>query len=1358
MSLRIAFPKLPSLPAKFSADSLNSFAVQIDDITRVALQQLDQLKKQNESYSSVVLTVKEVGATLAPINNLLSDIDQLSNNLSRLQDSIEVRRVTVLLNNLTEEGEGALSGLNELCPHIENVLSLYLIASGASNSIKAYRSALITKEKSEYLMDWIDELPASPFYDRWVGVNTFLELVFDPKFNLYDCAQKYSAEQLINTGWTFEELLKLFEDQPALLDSLVQSGLQVPVYRVRSLLKIRFIFEMAKTIPKAYLPALQRVIEASCGELIFEDALPFLRWCKKEFDQASDQNLLLDGMERVIALYWKSEVFEKAWPSIQAKGDYPSLIMAVNGIQRLNDAKEVAAVIEKWVCVKQPSAVENLKTLASKHPSNTSLLARWISSYYKYINENKGALNWEECLQLMVVEPPEQSLSDSILLLETSSLTSKAQGKVLELAEFFPFRIKEIVALYIEIEELRRSGNEMLLLHERLKELMQSDPKRTLKILYHTNNLLELERSFSAQPGKQLTSPSTQVQNPMTLWEQIKQFEEEDVIELYEAEPAVLKFFKERAVKNEIALNPIRIIFERNKEALLGIVERASTYDNVLLNNIFLGASAAVAPMDVTPEKDLLIKLYQASAMGYLADILNFFKNFKSALEYLIEAPNDDEKARRQLHAECLRDIYRVSEIAQFDLLVSLLKTDTPKSAALKEVIVKREHGPLQALINLDENTHCSLISSIALDGLTHANRAKLWEATYNRPYTFDDAPFSASVKSFELNCSAEDCTPLYVVKAIADRLILPDGTIDRSSIDAISTSDSIRGLPFISPVKKALAAALQAIRVDPEFSQRLAALHTTPARGSEVGMLVRHVMQKPEDEELTLQDVRHAVLSGLLWPTRQGGIGSCFATGFVIRDEFYHEGIKQKFEDLCMMTHEGVIRVNASCNGKTHITLPVFGSDLIRNKSFYNDHLLSRAREFTLSSMGVGEHRSSFNESLLFDEYFKNLISPFNIDLHEDFSKTLNQQAAFLIERVYLAASEDPISNELGSWCLRHRKTGRVINSAAGYVAVIHEILDQTREQLVGAKPILEAILGQVFDGLKQCANSSEFMSEMMGVSQVSPLLMLNPERYAHLEGGPWITYAEGGASIGITSRLFNITLKEKQTFLRSLENRALGLMILHEIQGLPPAIKEICQQHSEYRELFKFELEEDGHECALKPADLLKELAIYTPAEILQKFIDEAIAYYERPCEEGKLQTWIETLRLSIQDSSFQYIMSSPEIASAKSLKGLWNAIINRCYSMGLSEEFRKYVETTFMRVAAWEQGGLPSFKLGDSNYRHLPEFGLVVGVNKYNLIPAFLSDDSRYFRLIEDMKSVSFFDRQPYRHDFNRVYSGH
>ena len=102
------------------------------------------------------------------------------------------------------------------------------------------------------------------------------------------------------------------------------------------------------------------------------------------------------------------------------------------------------------------------------------------------------------------------------------------------------------------------------------------------------------------------------------------------------------------------------------------------------------------------------------------------------------------------------------------------------------------------------------------------------------------------------------------------------------------------------------------------------------------------------KDDSINPQQVRQIMLSGLLCPTRQSQMGSCFATSIVIQQDTYAMGLRQKLEDFLMMMAKGAL---TRSNKNLTMDYPVYVEDLLRETLMDDDHLLNRSQSLPCSA-----------------------------------------------------------------------------------------------------------------------------------------------------------------------------------------------------------------------------------------------------------------------------------------------------------------------------------------------------------------------------------------------------------------------
>lgn len=189
-------------------------------------------------------------------------------------------------------------------------------------------------------------------------------------------------------------------------------------------------------------------------------------------------------------------------------------------------------------------------------------------------------------------------------------------------------------------------------------------------------------------------------------------------------------------------------------------------------------------------------------------------------------------------------------------------------------------------------------------------------------------------------------CTPLSI--AISRCLLTPGGTLNLGIIDTILEHLNKPSIQVEPVIKNYIRTMLRFMQQDYDFSQRLEACREPPAK-SDQRLIIQKLLGLKDDSQVDKGAAQLAILSALLWPTRQGNVGSCFATSEVIRMNSFPDGAKQTLEDLLSIVAEGcIVR-----KGKKY-TLYYDKDNFFT--MFTGEHFLSRAREYLIARMYEGE------------------------------------------------------------------------------------------------------------------------------------------------------------------------------------------------------------------------------------------------------------------------------------------------------------------------------------------------------------------------------------------------------------------
>lgn len=143
------------------------------------------------------------------------------------------------------------------------------------------------------------------------------------------------------------------------------------------------------------------------------------------------------------------------------------------------------------------------------------------------------------------------------------------------------------------------------------------------------------------------------------------------------------------------------------------------------------------------------------------------------------------------------------------------------------------------------------------------------------------------------------------------------------------------------------------------EFNERLSKIKTLPG-DSRRADLVNKILHLKQGSNVSSRDAQVAVVSALLWPLRQGQVGSCFVTSIAIQLASHEGGVKQLLEDYISLINNGCLTRKIKDSHKGTIDYPL----VLNKEHFFNNHiddnLLTRAFEYTLANTMMSSETAS--------------------------------------------------------------------------------------------------------------------------------------------------------------------------------------------------------------------------------------------------------------------------------------------------------------------------------------------------------------------------------------------------------------
>ena len=344
-----------------------------------------------------------------------------------------------------------------------------------------------------------------------------------------------------------------------------------------------------------------------------------------------------------------------------------------------------------------------------------------------------------------------------------------------------------------------------------------------------------------------------------------------------------------------------------------------------------------------------------------------------------------------------------------------------------------------------------------------------------------------------------KESSPKEIANCIAECLLQPNGKVNLSLISALKTSKTLKAACKNDLIRQHIDFVFSALERNPLLADRISFLPTPSARLNQ--KLVCQVLGLPKDEPIHTFHLRQILLSSLFCPQRQSQIGSCFATSITIEYQSYSQGLSQTLEDNIDILYENKLTRIVK---DAEIEYPAFVEELLASPEFQNDHLLNRAREYTLAAMSSGssnlitENIKNFNADILGD-----------INIWNEICKKL-----FLVKykAVFIPFKKSPAPpHDLGVWCLADKKTHALIDTPEKYQKMLEDVYQNAEKELVAKfadKPDSEKKIREVVVKATTQINTLDFLTNFE-INSSTQLYQINPiTEYKTATKLPWLHY----------------------------------------------------------------------------------------------------------------------------------------------------------------------------------------------------------------------------------------------------------
>lgn len=241
----------------------------------------------------------------------------------------------------------------------------------------------------------------------------------------------------------------------------------------------------------------------------------------------------------------------------------------------------------------------------------------------------------------------------------------------------------------------------------------------------------------------------------------------------------------------------------------------------------------------------------------------------------------------------------------------------------------------------------------------------------------------------------------------------------------------------------------------NPEYSERLTEL----GQSEPVPILDREfdkIFQAHKNKPLHLR-LKMALLTSMLWPIRQDGVRSCFATSKLINLMNDPQGLLQVFEDMMTLFSKGYIH-RKQVNNKNAVRFPLIAPEV----DGHNDFTLARYYEYTLSSLftvdgNYYQLRSSILQRTLgiWGKIFHRPLDGdyYGAQMARTFGKSVTDTLLANVERacveVFNGFAKNPSQKSRGAWQIVDKVSGVPLNSYERVVKFFEKMFRLLKAQI---------------------------------------------------------------------------------------------------------------------------------------------------------------------------------------------------------------------------------------------------------------------------------------------------------------------
>lgn len=461
------------------------------------------------------------------------------------------------------------------------------------------------------------------------------------------------------------------------------------------------------------------------------------------------------------------------------------------------------------------------------------------------------------------------------------------------------------------------------------------------------------------------------------------------------------------------------------------------------------------------------------------------------------------------------------------------------------------------------------------------------------------------------------DTTKMTIV--IASLLLNLDGTINTALIPAVLAalhSEQFEKFETLGEGRAFIAHVLHAIQKDPAFSDILKNLKVTDPdlRSNQLMRKIRpHIL--PAFKAAIPRDAQIAALSALLWPLRQSGAGSCFATSIAIQQSSTTNGLKQSLKDFAELLSTDGIAVRDPSLPFQKIKHPMSFDLQGYGALFTRDHFLARAREFTLASINQREVEVT-DTTDKWSQLFETQFAGYKKTLGTNQQKIIKGMPILDLDPLlfrsmsgrYLGYAREQSSGKLGAWVLVNRKNEQpLVESLEAFQNFFLDIFEQMyQHEKTCKRDVLQLdILRQFIDKvLVPYVKSDKFLADSLGVEKAQIHTYFGFDA-TYLKAGDLVVFTGSGETNSFRAGRIVESVKLDPSG-HPLES------ILSYVQGLPAAERSKAEQNPSLLKTF----DTTSHRLNMKLGALVKAMpAGKDPKQIVDDLKAKNREFFQTP-----------------------------------------------------------------------------------------------------------------------------------------------